>query len=209
MFKPGPNDALIMIDVQNDFCTGGALAVADGEGVVPLINTLAPKFSALVATQDWHPADHSSFASQHPGNDPFQTIEVAYGAQTLWPDHCVEGTEGAAFRADLDTTPVDLIIRKGFRRDIDSYSAFYENDKSTTTGLAGYLRERGISRVVLTGIATDFCVAWSAMDAAKLGFETLVAIDACRAIDLNGSLNQAKADMTSAGVKLIESLDIA
>jgi nicotinamidase/pyrazinamidase len=195
-----PTDALIVIDVQNDFCPAGALAVADGDAVIPQINALMQAFSVVVLTQDWHPANHASFAANHPGAAPFSTIEMSYGTQVLWPTHCVQGTEGAAFHGDLATDPAQLVIRKGFRAEIDSYSAFYENDRTTPTGLEGYLRARGISHVTLVGLATDFCVAYSAVDAARLGFAVTVLERACRAIDLHGSLAAAKAQCLAAGV---------
>ena len=201
-------DVLIAIDVQNDFCPGGALAVADGDAVVPLINGLAGRFAHYIATQDWHTAAHHSFASSHKGKAPFRTVELSYGTQTLWPDHCIQGTAGAAFHPDLDLTAVELILRKGFRRHINSYSAFFENDKTTPTGLAGYLRERGLRRLFFAGLATDFCVAYSASDAARAGFDAVVVLDACRAIDLNGSLAAAIKEMRAAGVSLVESTDI-
>ncbi len=194
--------ALIVIDVQNDFCEGGALAVPDGDAVVPRINAMLGDYPVRVFTQDWHPPRHSSFASEHPGKSLFETVEMPYGAQVLWPDHCVQGTRGAAFHPDLQTDPADLILRKGFRREVDSYSAFFENDHATPTGLEGYLRSRGVTRVVLAGLATDFCVGYSALDAAKLGFETVVETAACRAIDLDGSLAAARDQMQAAGVRL-------
>lgn len=199
-------DLLLVIDVQNDFCPGGRLAVSDGEAIVPVINRLAGQFSHVVLTQDWHPAGHSSFASTHPGSTPFQSITMPYGPQTLWPDHCIEGTPGAAFHPDLETDKAALIIRKGFRRAIDSYSAFFENDKTTPTGLAGYLRERGLRKVVLVGLATDFCVHYSAVDARRLGFEAVVIDAGCRAIDLAGSLAAAYAGMAEAGVQRMADL---
>src|SRR5215208_3312319 len=186
---------LIVIDVQNDFCPGGRLAVERGHEVVPLINHLIDSHQHVVLTQDWHPADHLSFASRHEGRRPFETISLPYGQQTLWPDHCVQGTEGALFHPDLHWTGAELILRKGFRSTIDSYSAFFENDRTTPTGLAGYLRERGLRRVVLVGLATDYCVRYSAEDAVKLGFEAVLVEDACRAIDLAGSLAAALAAM--------------
>ena len=195
-------DILAVVDVQNDFCPGGALAVPDGDAVVPEINRLIAEFDHVIVTQDWHPAGHSSFASQHPGRAPFETIEVAYGPQVLWPDHCVQGTPGAELHPRLDWAKAELLIRKGFRRDIDSYSAFFENDHRTPTGLGGYLRERGFTRVVLAGLATDFCVHFSAMDARKLGFEVRVIERACRAIDLDGSLAAARRQWAEAGVKV-------
>lgn len=197
----GPQDALIVIDIQNDFCPGGALAVAAGDAIIPRVNALMAEFPVTVLTQDWHPADHASFAENHPGAAPFSQIDMPYGAQTLWPAHCVQGTPGAAFHPGL-RTDADLILRKGFRRAIDSYSAFFENDRSTPTGLAGYLRDRGITQVTLVGLALDFCVGWSAIDAAKLGFTTRVLEGACRAIDLNGSLDAAREQMLAAGVGL-------
>jgi nicotinamidase/pyrazinamidase len=198
-------DALIGIDIQNDFCPGGALAAAGGDQVVAPTNALIAAFDHVLLTQDWHPAGHSSFASSHAGANPYDSIEAAYGPQTLWPDHCVQGSEGAAFHADLDRDRAELIIRKGYRRGIDSYSAFYENDHATPTGLTGYLRERGFERLFLTGLAADFCVAFSALDAIKEGFEVFVVEDACRAIDLGGSLAAAWEDMTAAGVRRIDS----
>ncbi|MCV0395080.1 MAG: bifunctional nicotinamidase/pyrazinamidase [Rhizobiaceae bacterium] len=196
------DEALIVIDLQNDFCPGGALAVSGGDEIVPEINALIVCFDHVVLTQDWHPAGHSSFASQHAGKAPFESIDMPYGPQTLWPDHCVQGTEGATFHPGLEWTRAELVIRKGFRKAIDSYSAFFENDHETPTGLAGYLRERGIGRLTMAGLATDFCVAYSALDAAKLGFETRVVMSACRAIDLGGSLDLMTEKMKDAGVTL-------
>ena len=195
--------ALIVIDVQNDFCPGGALAVSEGDRIVPLINGMMNDFDSVILTQDWHPKGHSSFASSHPGKSPFEMIEMDYGPQVLWPDHCIQTSDGAAFHADLRTDG-DLIIRKGFRPGIDSYSAFFENDHSTPTGLEGYLRTRGISQLTLAGLATDFCVNFSAVDAARLGFDVTVRLDACRAIDLDGSLATAMDGMAAAGVTLIQ-----
>jgi len=192
--------ALIVIDVQTDFCPGGALAVADGHAVVPGINALMADFGCVVLTQDWHPADHLSFASQHAGRAPFETVRMPYGDQVLWPDHCVQGSPGAEFHPDLRLEPAQLILRKGFRRGIDSYSAFFENDRSTTTGLDAWLRARGISELTLVGLATDFCVAFSALDGARLGFAVTVRQALCRAIDLNGSLAAQVAAMRAAGV---------
>ncbi len=202
---PGEDDVLLVVDVQNDFCPGGGLAVPEGDAVVPVINRIAPDFAHVVLTQDWHPPGHDSFASSHAGRAPFETIEAAYGPQTLWPDHCVQGTRGAAFHADLETARAELVIRKGFRRAVDSYSAFYENDRTTPTGLAGYLRERAMKRLFLAGLATDFCVFYSALDAAKAGFAAVLIEDACRAIDLDGSLAAAKDAMGRAGVTFITS----
>jgi nicotinamidase/pyrazinamidase len=196
-------EALIVIDVQNDFCPGGALAVADGDAIVPGINALMQDFAVKVLTQDWHPADHASFAANHPGAAPFSAAEMPYGPQVLWPSHCVQGSAGAAFHAALATDPADLILRKGFRPSIDSYSAFFENDRTTPTGLEGYLRSRGVTDLTLVGLATDFCVAYSALDAARLGFAVTVRLDACRAIDLDGSLQAALDQMNTAGVALI------
>jgi len=195
-------DALLVIDVQNDFCPGGALAVASGDEIISRINRLLGDYSVRVLTQDWHPADHSSFAANHAGAAPFSLIQMPYGPQVLWPVHCVQGTEGAEFHADLATDPADIVIRKGFRTAIDSYSAFFENDHSTPTGLDGYLRSRGVTAVTLVGLATDFCVAYSAIDAARLGYSVTVLEDACRAIDLNGSLAEAREKMRAAGVRL-------
>ncbi len=202
---PGAGDVLVIVDVQNDFCPGGALAVPDGDAVVPVINRIAPAFAQVVLAQDWHPPGHQSFASSHPGRQPFETIEAAYGPQTLWPDHCVQDTPGAAFHADLETVRAEMIIRKGYRPEIDSYSAFFENDRKTATGLRGYLRERGLGRAFLCGLAADYCVAFSAIDAAKDGFEAVVIEDACRAIDLDGSLAAAREAMTQAGVQFVDS----
>ncbi len=196
------NQALIVIDVQNDFCSGGALAVAGGDGIIPLINDMASDFPARVFTQDWHPDGHSSFVSSHAGKTPFETTEMPYGTQVLWPDHCVQGSHGAAFHKDLQTDSADLIIRKGFDSEIDSYSAFFENDQTTPTGLEGYLRTRAITHLTLVGLATDFCVAYSAIDGARQGFDVTVFEPACRAIDLDGSLAKAREDMRAAGVKL-------
>jgi nicotinamidase/pyrazinamidase len=195
--------ALVVIDVQNDFCPGGALAVAGGDEIVPLINQLSRDYEHVILTQDWHPAGHSSFASSHKGRRPLETIMMSYGEQTLWPDHCIQGTDGAAFHPWLEWTKAELILRKGFRKGIDSYSAFFENDHRTPTGLAGYLGERGISQVTLAGLATDYCVAYSALDAARLGFKVTVRLDCCRAIDLGGSLQRMTVKMRDAGVKLL------
>ncbi len=191
--------ALIVIDMQNDFCPGGALAVADGDTIVPGINGLMDDFPTVILTQDWHPADHSSFASNHPGKKPVETIEMPYGPQVLWPDHCVQGSKGAEFHPDLRTDG-DLIIRKGFRANIDSYSAFFENDQKTPTGLDGYLRDRNITAITLVGLATDFCVSYSALDAVGLGYKVIVLTELSRGIDLDGSLSAAIEDMKKAGV---------
>ena len=200
---------LIVVDVQNDFCPGGRLAVAGGDEVVPVVNALGRRFAHVVMTQDWHPAGHSSFASSHPGRAPFETVEMSYGPQVLWPDHCVQGSPGAAFHAGLALPHAQAVIRKGSRREIDSYSGFLEADRSTPTGLAGYLRERGFLRTVIAGLATDFCVAWTAQDSAAAGFETFVVEDACRAIDLDGSLDRAWTAMARAGVVRITTADLA
>jgi nicotinamidase/pyrazinamidase len=194
--------ALIIIDVQNDFCPGGALAVAGGDEIIPRVNTLMGDFDATILTQDWHPAGHSSFASSHTDKDPYTLIDMPYGAQVLWPDHCIQGTKGAEFHSELHTDPADMIIRKGYNPAIDSYSAFFENDHETPTGLEGYLRTRGITALTMVGLATDFCVQYSALDAARLGFDVTVLEEACRAIDLDGSLATARAAMQDAGVKL-------
>jgi len=200
--SPGERDVLLIVDVQNDFCPSGALAVPNGDEIVPVVNRLARRFAHIVMTQDWHPHGHSSFASAHRGKQPFDTIEVEYGTQTLWPDHCVRGTRGAEFHPGLDIAQVELIIRKGYRAGIDSYSAFRENDRRTPTGLAGYLRERGFERVTLCGLALDYCVFFSAIDACEAGFETSVALEACRGIDLDGSQDRALAAMWNAGITL-------
>jgi len=206
---PRECDVLLVMDVQNDFCPGGALAVPDGDAVVPVINRLSRLFPHVVLTQDWHPAGHLSFASSHTGRNPYDVIEAEYGRQILWPDHCVKGTPGAAFHEKLETGRAELIIRKGFRINIDSYSAFYENDKKTATGLTGYLRERKIERLYIVGLATDFCVLYSALDGVKEGFEVFVIEDACRGIDVEGSLEKAWREMEKAGVKKIAVPDIS
>jgi nicotinamidase/pyrazinamidase len=198
--KKTDRDVLLVIDVQNDFCPGGALAVPQGDEIIPVVNRLAASYAHVLLTQDWHPRGHASFASSHPGKHPFETIDVSYGAQILWPDHCVQGTPGAAFHPGLDIPHTELVLRKGFRSIIDSYSAFRENDHRTATGLAGYLRERGFERVSLCGLATDFCVAFSAIDARQAGFEVSVVTSACRGIDVDGSLAQAMRSMSEAGV---------
>lgn len=203
-FVPGPSDALLVIDVQNDFCPGGTLAVADGDAVVPVINWLMPLFDTVVLTQDWHPADHASFASAHGDAEPFSAIEMPYGPQVLWPDHCVQGRPGAEFHAGLDSRRAAVVVRKGMNRTVDSYSAFFENDRKTATGLAGWLRDRGIGRVFCTGLATDFCVAYSALDARALGLEVVLVEDACRGIDLDNSLAAALSDMAAAGVTVVK-----
>lgn len=194
--------ALIVVDMQVDFCPGGALAVAGGDEIVAPINALMPRFDAVILTQDWHPAGHASFADNHPGAAPYSTTRMPYGPQVLWPRHCVIGSDGAAFHAGLDLSGADLILRKGFRPGIDSYSAFFENDRSTATGLAGYLRDRGLEDLHFVGLAQDFCVAWSAMDAMRLGFAATVIDSATRAIDLDGSLEAARDAMRAAGVTL-------
>ena len=194
--------ALIVIDVQSDFCPGGALAVAQGDAIIPQINALMKDFQTVVLTQDWHPAHHSSFAENHAGAAPFSTVQMPYGAQTLWPRHCVQGTTGAAFHPDLRSDLAHLVLRKGFRAAIDSYSALFENDKTTPTGLDGYLLARGITALTLVGLATDYCVAFSALDAAAQGFGVTVLQEACRAIDLDGSLARQQQAMAAAGVVL-------
>ncbi|MFZ5476761.1 MAG: bifunctional nicotinamidase/pyrazinamidase [Myxococcota bacterium] len=193
-------EALLVVDVQNDFCPGGALAVPDGDAVVPVINALIARAPHVLQTQDWHPRGHVSLASTHAGRKPYDVVVTPYGEQILWPDHCLAGTRGAAFRDDLDTTRTELVLRKGHRVGVDSYSAFYENDHATPTGLHGYLSERGIRRVVLCGLATDFCVKWSATDARRLGYDVVVVRDAVRGIDVAGSLARAWEEMRAAGV---------
>ena len=207
--KPGARDVLLVVDVQNDFIPGGALAVKEGDAIVPLVNQLAAGFEHVILTQDWHTPGHVSFASAHPGKKPFETITLGYGTQVLWPDHCVQGTPGADLHKDLKVPHAELIIRKGYRKQMDSYSAFFEADGKTTTGLAGYVRDRGFRQVYLVGLATDFCVCWSALDARKVGLGASVIEDACRGIDTNGSLGKAWEQMTKAGVKRIRSTDIA
>jgi nicotinamidase/pyrazinamidase len=201
----GAQDVLLAVDIQNDFCPGGSLAVPRGDEVVPLINRLVQCFEHVVLTQDWHPRGHQSFASAHPGHKPYDTIEVAYGTQVLWPDHCVQGTEGAEFRKDLRVSHAELVLRKGYHRDIDSYSAFYENDRKTHTGLAGYLRERGFKRVFMAGLAYDFCVRYSSEDARREGFEVVVIEDACRGIDVDGSMLATRRLFADLGVSCIAS----
>jgi len=209
MLPRAPGDALIVVDMQNDFLPGGSLAVAGGDAIIAPINRLGAAFANVVLTQDWHPADHVSFAANHPGRAPFETIELPYGAQVLWPDHCVIGSRGADFAPGLALEHAQLVIRKGFHRDVDSYSGFREADRKTPTGLAGYLRERGLDRLFVCGLATDFCVGWTALDARAAGFETYVIEDATRGIDTMGSLARAWADMDAAGVKSIAVADLA
>jgi nicotinamidase/pyrazinamidase len=206
---PTDTDVLLVVDVQKDFCPGGRLAVPRGDEVVPIVNRLAAKFTHVVLTQDWHPPGHLSFASSHAGKQPYQTIEVAYGPQVLWPDHCVHGTQGAEFRDDVQIPHAALVIRKGFRRAIDSYSAFYENDRTTPTGLAGYLRERGLKRVFLAGLAFDFCVRYSAEDACREGFEAIVIEDACRGIDVDASVAATHRRLAELNVRCIEAAEIS
>jgi nicotinamidase/pyrazinamidase len=200
---------LVVIDVQNDFMPGGALAVARGNEVVPLINRMGSRFQHVILTQDWHPRGHISFASSHAGKKPFETIELPYGTQVLWPDHCVQGTEGAALHRDLSIPQAELVIRKGHHRGIDSYSAFLEADRKTGTGLAGYLKERGFRKIYACGLATDFCVAWTVLDARAAGFEVVLIEDACRAIDREGSLAKAMIDMGAAGVRQMRSIEFS
>jgi nicotinamidase/pyrazinamidase len=204
--------ALIIVDVQNEFCPGGTLAVPDGDAVVPIVNRLAARFTNVVLTQDWHPAGHASFASSHAGKTPFDVIAMPYGPQVLWPDHCIQATAGAACHPGGDAPHAQMIVRKGYRPDVDSYSGFLEADRTTPTGLAGYLRERGITDVVVAGLATDFCVAWTALDAVRMGFAAIVVEDACRGIDAptvpGGTLARAWSDMTAAGVLRVTSADV-
>src|SRR4030095_13188108 len=207
--KPGPRDVLLVVDVQNDFIPGGALPVNEGDAIVPLVNKLAAGFEHVILTQDWHTPGHISFASAHAGKKPFETVSLEYGTQVLWPDHCVQGTPGADFHKDLKIPHAELIIRKGYRKQMDSYSAFYEADGKTPTGLTGYLKDRGLNQVFLVGLATDFCVGVFAVDARKAGFGALVIEDACRGIDADGSLAKAWKDMLGAGVKRITSSDIS
>lgn len=202
-------DVLLVVDIQNDFCPGGSLAVPDGDAVIPVIHSIAPRFAHTVLTQDWHSPRHLSFASAHPGKHPFEHVHLSYGEQTLWPDHCIQGTRGAEFHPALNLPRAELVLRKGFRREIDSYSAFFENDRSTATGLAGYLRDRELTRVFIAGLAYDFCAAYSALDARRLGLPAIVIRDACRAIDLNGSVAAMEKEFASAGVELIESPELA
>jgi nicotinamidase/pyrazinamidase len=198
-------DVLIVVDVQSDFCPGGALAVPDGDAVIKPIHRVAPPFEHIVLTQDWHPANHCSFAASHSGKQPFESIELDYGAQTLWPSHCVQGSRGAEFHPALHLPQAELILRKGFHAQIDSYSAFFENDRTTHTGLAGYLRERGLRRVFFAGLAYDYCVGYSALDARRLGIEAIILRDACRAIDLNGSVRKIESDFAKDGVVVMDS----
>jgi nicotinamidase/pyrazinamidase len=203
------SDVLIVIDVQNDFCPGGALAVPGGDEVVAPILSIAPLFAHIILTQDWHPSHHTSFAASHAGKKPYEPIELGYGAQTLWPAHCVQGTPGADFHPRLYLPQAELILRKGFRPQVDSYSAFFENDRATPTGLAGYLRERGLTRVFLAGLAYDYCVGYSALDARRLDFPAVVLRDACRAIDLNGSVAAMEAQFAEAGAAVIDSTELS
>ena len=207
--KPAGSDVLLVVDVQNDFIPGGALAVKEGDQIVPLVNQIATRFRHVIMTQDWHTPGHISFASAHPGKKPFETTKLAYGTQVLWPDHCVQGTPGAEFHKDLKIPNAELIIRKGHRQQMDSYSAFFEADGKAPTGLSGYVSERGFRQVFLVGLATDFCVCWSALDARKVGLGATVIEDACRGIDTNGSLAKAWEQMTKAGVKRIHSTDLS
>ncbi|HUL65580.1 MAG TPA: bifunctional nicotinamidase/pyrazinamidase [Burkholderiaceae bacterium] len=207
--KPGADSVLIVVDVQNCFIPGGTLPVTKGDEIVPIINAMAKKFENVVITQDWHTPGHTSFASAHEGKKPFETIKLSYGTQVLWPDHCVQGTNDAALQKDLDIPNAQLVIRKGYHKDVDSYSAFKEADRKTDTGLAGYLKGRGIKTVYVCGLATDFCVAWTAMDARTAGFNAFVVEDACRGIDLKGSVAAAWKSMTAKGVKRIQSSDLA
>lgn len=201
-------NALLIIDLQNDFCPGGALAVPDGDRIVPVVNRLIRTFDRVILTQDWHPSGHHSFASSHDGREPYESVRLDYGLQTLWPDHCIRGTPGAGFHPDLDVDSAQTIIRKGFRKRIDSYSAFFENDRQTRTGLKGYLRERGIAELYVCGLAADFCVKWSVLDGLREGFEVNVIGDAVRGIDLDGSLDKAWTEMRQAGAKVLTSEEL-
>lgn len=203
------HDVFLVVDVQNDFCSGGALAVPDGDAVIPMIHQIEPLFRHVILTQDWHPPDHFSFASRHPGKKPFEQIATGYGPQTLWPEHCTQQTYGAAFHPMLSLPKAELILRKGFHPDIDSYSAFFENDRTTPTGLVGYLRERGLTRVFLAGLAYDYCVGYSALDARVAGFDAVILRDACRAIDLHGSVAAIEREFSQAGVALMNTADLA
>lgn len=200
--------ALLIVDVQNDFCPGGALGVPDGDSIIPAINKLSESFDHVIQTQDWHPGGHSSFASSHAGKKPYDTIEMPYGEQVLWPDHCIQGSKGAEFHPKLNTTQSELIIRKGFRKEIDSYSAFYENDDNTQTGLTGYLHDRGINELYVVGLATDFCVKWSVIDGCKEGFSVSVVQDAVKGIDIDGSVEQAWKEMKEAGAQITSSQEL-
>ena len=201
-------DVLLVVDMQNDFCPGGGLAVPRGDEVVPVVNTLAARFANAVLTQDWHPRGHRSFASAYPDKNPYDVVTLSYGQQILWPDHCVQGTSGAEFHEDLQVPGATLILRKGFRREIDSYSAFFENDRTTPTGLSGYLRERGLDRVFLAGLAFDFCVGFSAVDAARQGFTVVVIEDACRGIDVEGSVAATRKTFAAHGIVCITAADL-
>lgn len=201
-------EALLIVDVQNDFCPGGALEVENGDKIIPVVNKLSEQFAAVIQTQDWHPENHSSFASNHDGKQPYETIEMEYGEQVLWPDHCVQGSRGADFHPDFNVTNSQLIIRKGFREELDSYSAFYENDNETTTGLTGYLKKRSIDKLFVCGLATDFCVKWSVLDGIKEGFEVVVIEDAVKGIDIDGSVEEAWEEMEKAGAEHISSDDL-
>jgi nicotinamidase/pyrazinamidase len=203
-----PQDLFLVVDVQSDFCPGGALAVRNGDAVIPVIHRIAPRFENIVLTQDWHSPQHFSFASAHPGKHPFEQIELSYGQQTLWPDHCIQGTPGAQFHPGLQLIRAELVLRKGFRPAIDSYSAFFENDRATSTGLGGYLRERGFKRVFIAGLAYDYCVAYSALDARRLGFDVIIVRDACQAIDLNGSVAEMEMQFATAQVSVITSTEL-
>ena len=204
----GEDTALVLIDIQNDFCPGGALAVDKGDEIVVISNKIQEQFKIKIITQDWHPSTHKSFASNHEGKEPLSTVEMFYGQQVLWPNHCIQGTEGSKFHSKLITDSADLIIRKGFRPEIDSYSAFFENDQKTPTGLDGYLKSRGVNKIYLCGLALDFCVYFSAIDGAELGYNVNVIQDACRAIDLDGSLEKSLNDMKSKGVKILSTSDL-
>ncbi len=209
MMQIDAHDVLLVIDVQNDFCPGGALAVPRGDEVIAPIHRIAPRFEHVILTQDWHPSNHASFAASHPGKKPYDSIQFAHGPQTLWPPHCVQGTRGAEFHPTLQLTQAELILRKGFRTHIDSYSAFFENDRTTPTGLAGYLRERCLARVFLAGLAYDYCVGYSSLDARRLGLPAFVLRDACRAIGLNGSVAAMDAEFAKAGVAVINSAELS
>jgi len=204
-----PQDVLLVVDVQNDFCPGGALAVADGDAIIPAIHRIAPLFQHIILTQDWHNPDHSSFASVHPGKQPFEQINLSYGSQTLWPDHCIQGSNGAEHHPALTLPRAELVLRKGFDREIDSYSAFFENDRTTPTGLGGYLKERNLTRVFIAGLAYDYCVGYSALDARSLGLPAVILRDACRAIDLNGSVAKIEAELAAAGVVIAQTTDLS